>query len=188
MKRIVATLLAAAFALAPISVPAASGSASEKLLSKMEWRLVGPYIGGRVVAVAGVPDQPNLFYMGGVQGGVWKSENYGNSWENITDGKMGTISHSIGAIAVAPSNSKIIYVGTGESDIRGDWAHGEGIYKSTDAGKTWKYAGLKETREIGTIVIDPHNPDVAYASSLGHVFKPNPDRGLYKTTDGGKTW
>lgn len=188
MKRIVATLLAAAFALAPIAVPAASGSASEKLLSKMEWRLVGPYIGGRVVAVAGVPGQPNLFYMGGVQGGVWKSENYGNSWDNITDGQMGKVSHSIGAIAVAPSNSKIIYVGTGESDIRGDWANGEGIYKSTDAGKTWKYAGLRDTREISSIVVDPHNPDIAYATSLGHVFKPNPDRGVYKTTNGGKTW
>jgi photosystem II stability/assembly factor-like uncharacterized protein len=188
MKRIVATLLAAAFAVAPSAVPAASGSASEKLLSKMEWRLVGPYIGGRVVAVAGVPDQPNLFYMGGVQGGVWKSENYGNSWDNITDGKMGKLSHSIGAIAVAPSNSKIIYVGTGESDIRGDWANGEGIYKSTDAGKTWKYAGLKETLQTSSIVIDPRDSDVVYATSMGHVFKPNPDRGVYKTTDGGKTW
>ncbi|MGB6986261.1 MAG: hypothetical protein WBD74_09855 [Candidatus Aquilonibacter sp.] len=188
MKRIVATLLAAAFAVAPIAVPAASGSASEKLLSKMAWRLVGPYIGGRVVAVAGVPDQPNLFYMGGVQGGVWKSENAGNSWDNITDGKMGKISHSIGAIAVAPSNSKIIYVGTGESDIRGDWANGEGIYKSTDAGDSWRYAGLSETRQTSSIVIDPHNPNIVYATSMGHVFKPNPDRGVYKTVDGGKTW
>ncbi len=154
----------------------------------MEWRQVGPYIGGRVVAVAGVPDQPNLFYMGGVQGGVWKSENYGTSWENITDGKMGTISHSIGAIAVAPSNPKTIYVGTGESDIRGDWANGEGIYKSTDAGKSWKYAGLSETRQTSSIVIDPRNPDVVYATSMGHVFVPNADRGVYKTIDGGKTW
>jgi photosystem II stability/assembly factor-like uncharacterized protein len=188
MTRIVAILLAAVFAVVPTAVPAASGSPSKKLLSKMEWRLAGPYIGGRVVAVAGVPDQPNLFYMGGVQGGVWKSENYGSSWTNITDGKMGTVSHSIGAIAVAPSNSKIIYVGTGENDIRGDWANGEGLYKSTNAGKTWKYAGLRETREVGSIVIDPRNPDVVYATSLGHVFKPNPDRGVYKTTDGGKTW
>lgn len=188
MKRIVATLLAAAFAVAPSAVPAASGSASQKLLSKMQWRLVGPYIGGRVVAVAGVPDQPNLFYMGGVQGGVWKSENAGNSWDNITDGKMGTLSHSIGAIAVAPSNSKIIYAGTGESDIRGDWANGEGIYKSTDAGKTWKYAGLRDTRQTSSIVIDPRNPDVVYATSMGHVFKPNRERGVFKTTDGGKTW
>ncbi|HET9030034.1 MAG TPA: hypothetical protein VFN49_07650 [Candidatus Aquilonibacter sp.] len=157
-------------------------------MSKMEWRLVGPYIGGRVVAVAGVPDQPNVFYMGGVQGGVWKTENAGNSWDNITDGKMGTISHSIGAIAVAPSNSKIIYVGTGESDIRGDWANGEGVYKSTDAGETWKYAGLKETRQTSAIVVDPHNANIAYVSSMGHVFKPNADRGVFKTTDGGKTW
>ena len=154
----------------------------------MEWRLVGPYIGGRVVAVAGVPDQPHTFYMGGVQGGVWKSENAGNTWDNITDGKMGTISHSIGAIAVAPSNSKVIYVGTGESDIRGDWANGEGIFKSTDAGDTWKYAGLGETRQTSSIVIDPRDPNVVYATSMGHVFKPNSERGVYKTIDGGKTW
>jgi photosystem II stability/assembly factor-like uncharacterized protein len=188
MKRFVATLLATAFAMAPIAVPAASGSASEKLLSKMEWRLVGPYIGGRVVAVAGVSDQPNTFYMGGVQGGVWKTENAGNSWDNISDGKMGTVSNSIGAIAVAPSNDKIIYVGTGESDPRGDWENGEGIYKSTDGGDTWHYAGLRDTRETGSIAIDPHNPNVVYVASLGHVFKSNPDRGVFKTTDGGKTW
>ena len=189
MKRIVATLLAAAFfALAPSAVPAATSSASEKLLSKMEWRLAGPYIGGRVVAVAGVPSDPNLFYMGGVQGGVWKSDNAGNSWDNITDGKMGKISHSIGAIAVAPSDAKIIYVGTGESDIRGDWENGEGIYKSTNAGETWQYAGLRETRQTSSIVIDPRNPNIVYATSMGHVFKPNADRGVYKTVDGGKTW
>lgn len=174
--------------MAPSAVPAASGSASEKLLSKMEWRLVGPYIGGRVVAVAGVPDDPNLFYMGGAQGGVWKSDNAGNSWDNISDGKMGKISNSIGAIAVAQSNAKVIYVGTGESDIRGDWANGDGIYKSTDAGETWRYAGLRETRQTSSIVIDPHNPNIVYATSMGHVFKPNADRGVYKTVDGGKTW
>ncbi len=154
----------------------------------MAWRSIGPYIGGRVVAVAGVPDRPNLFYMGAVQGGVWKSENAGTTWENISDGHMGDISNSIGAIAVAPSNSKIIYAGTGESDIRQDFANGDGIYKSTDAGKTWHYAGLRETRQTSSLVIDPRNSDVVYATSMGHVFKPNPDRGVYKTIDGGKTW
>jgi len=157
-------------------------------MSKLEWRSIGPYIGGRVVAVAGVPDQPNLFYMGAVQGGVWKSENYGSSWDNISDGKMGKVANGIGAIAVAPSNSKIIYAGTGESDIRQDFANGDGVYKSADAGKTWHYAGLRETRQTSSLVVDPRNPNVVYATSMGHVFKPNPDRGVYKTTDGGNTW
>ncbi len=189
MNRFVATVVAVAFAAAPLVAPAsAANSASQKLLSKLEWRSIGPYIGGRVVAVAGVPNQPHLFYMGSVQGGVWKSENAGNSWENISDGKMGNVANGIGAIAVATSNSKIIYAGTGESDIRQDFAQGDGIYKSTDAGDSWHYAGLRETRQTSSLVIDPRNPDVVYATSMGHVFKPNPDRGVYKTTDGGKTW
>jgi photosystem II stability/assembly factor-like uncharacterized protein len=189
MKRFVAGVITAAFIAAPLVAPAsAANSASQKLMSKLEWRSIGPYIGGRVVAVAGVPDQPSLFYMGAVQGGVWKSENYGNTWDNISDGKIGKISNSIGALAVAPSNSKIIYAGTGESDIRQDFANGDGIYKSMDAGKTWHYAGLRETRQTSSLVIDPRNPNVVYATSMGHVFKPNPDRGVYKTTDGGAHW
>ncbi len=189
MKRVVASVLAAAFAAAPGAVfSAPSNSPAQTLLSKLEWRSIGPYVGGRVVAVAGVPDQPNLFYMGAVQGGVWKSENAGTTWENITDGQMGSVSNSIGAIAVAPSNSKIVYAGTGESDIRQDFANGDGIYKSTDAGKTWHYAGLRETRQTSSLVIDPHDPQIVYVTSMGHVFKPNADRGVYKTTDGGKTW
>ncbi len=189
MKRLAASVIAAAFAAATLVAPAsAENTASQKLLSKLEWRNIGPYIGGRVVAVAGVPDQPHLFYMGAVQGGLWKSENAGNSWENISDGKMGNVANGIGAIAVASSNSKIIYAGTGESDIRQDFANGDGIYKSTDAGKTWHYAGLRETRQTSSIVIHPRDPDIVYATSMGHVFEPNPDRGIYKTTDGGKTW
>ena len=189
MNRFVASAIVAAIAVAPGAANSApSNSPAQTLLSKLEWRSIGPFIGGRVVAVAGVPDQPNLFYMGAVQGGVWKSENAGTTWENISDGKMGTVANGIGAIAVAPSNSKIIYAGTGESDIRQDFANGDGIYKSTDAGKTWRYAGLRETRQTSSLVIDPKNPDVVYATSMGHVFKPNPDRGVYKTTDGGKTW
>ncbi|MBV8637637.1 MAG: glycosyl hydrolase [Candidatus Eremiobacteraeota bacterium] len=189
MKRLVASVIVAAFAVAPgAAIPAPSNSAAQSLLSKLQWRSIGPYIGGRVVAVAGVPDQPNLFYMGAVQGGVWKSENAGTTWDNISDGQMGSLANGIGAIAVAPSNSKILYAGTGESDIRQDFASGDGIYTSTDAGKTWHYAGLRETRQTSSLVIDPRNPDVVYATSMGHVFRPNPDRGVYKTTDGGKTW
>ena len=157
-------------------------------MSKLHWRSIGPYIGGRVVAVAGVPSNPHLFYMGGVQGGIWRSTNDGQSWENISDGKIPGIADSIGALAVAPSNPKVIYAGTGESDIRGDFDTGDGIYKSTDAGKTWHYAGLRDTHMTSSLVIDPRDPNVVYATSMGHVFAPNPDRGVFKTTDGGKTW
>jgi photosystem II stability/assembly factor-like uncharacterized protein len=158
------------------------------LESKLEWRSVGPYIGGRVVAVAGVPGTPNLFYMGGVDGGVWKSTDYGVKWTNLTDGQLPGTSDSIGAIAVAGSDPKVIYVGTGEADIRGDMVTGDGVYKSTDAGKTWTAAGLGDTHTISAIVIDPKDPDVVYASSMGHVFKPDSDRGVFKSTDGGKSW
>lgn len=155
---------------------------------KLTWRSIGPYIGGRVVAVAGVAGQPNVFYMGAVQGGVWRSGNYGLTWENLTDGKLPSDAYGIGAIAVAPSNAKVIYAGTGEADIRQDFAPGDGLYKSTDAGKTWHYAGLGDTHSTTSIAIDPHDARVAYVSSMGHVFKPNADRGVFKTTDGGKTW
>jgi photosystem II stability/assembly factor-like uncharacterized protein len=156
--------------------------------SALRWRSVGPFIGGRVVAVAGVPQIQNLFYMGGVDAGVWKSTDYGLHWENITDGKIPLDANSIGAIAVAPSDPNVIYVGTGEGDPRGTMVTGAGIYKSTDAGKTWHYAGLRDTHTVTAIAIDPRDPNVAYVSSLGHVFKDNPDRGVFKTTDGGKTW
>jgi photosystem II stability/assembly factor-like uncharacterized protein len=170
------------------AAPTAGPVTSQKLMGKLEWRSVGPYIGGRVVAVAGVPQNPNLFYMGAVDGGIWKSTNYGVKWENISDGKLPGSSTSIGAIAVAPSDAKILYVGTGESDIRADVITGDGVFKSTDSGKTWHYAGLRDTHTISILAVDPKNPDVVYAASMGHVFKPNPERGVFKTTDGGKTW
>jgi len=185
MKRLTAAALTAVFFAAPVATLAA-----ESLMSKLQWRSIGPFIGGRVVAIAGVPSDPSLFYMGGVQGGVWRSSNYGQSWENITDGKtgFGMNAYSIGALAVAPSNPKIIYAGTGEADVRGDFATGDGIYKTTDAGKIWHYAGLRDTHTTTALAIDPRDPNVVYASSLGHVFAPNPERGVFKTIDGGKTW
>ena len=173
--------VAAAPAAAPTPTPTLFGG-------KLSWRSIGPYIGGRVVAVAGVPAQRDLFYMGAVDGGVWKSTDYGVTWCNITDGKLPSASDSIGAIAVAPSNPAVLYVGTGESDIRSDVITGDGVFKSTDAGKTWVYAGLRHTHTISAIVVDPSNPDVVYASSMGHVFQANPDRGVFKSVDGGKTW
>ncbi len=189
MKRLAVGVSAVLFALlTPAIATSAAKSPTTAAMSKLEWRSIGPYIGGRVVAVAGVPSRPNLFYMGAVQGGVWRSDDYGQSWENLTDGKIPGIASSIGAIAVAPSNAKIIYAGTGENDIRGDFSTGDGIYKSTDGGNTWHYAGLRETHMTSSIVVDPRNPNVAYATSMGHVFAPNPERGVFKTIDGGKTW
>jgi photosystem II stability/assembly factor-like uncharacterized protein len=181
MKRI-ATFLAVIL----LALPFAARGADET--SALQWRSVGPFIGGRVVAVAGVPQNPNLFYMGGVDAGIWKSTDYGLHWENISDGKLPLGADSIGALAVAPSDPNVIYAGTGESDPRGTMVTGEGVYKSTDAGKTWQYAGLRDTHTVTSIAIDPRNPNVVYVSSLGHVFKENPDRGVFKTTDGGKTW
>jgi photosystem II stability/assembly factor-like uncharacterized protein len=157
------------------------------LTAALHWRNVGPAIGGRVVAVAGVPSRPNLFYFGGVDGGVWRSDDYGLVWENITD-RTFPGDNSIGAIAVAPSNPSVIYVGTGESDIRGDVITGDGIYKSTDAGKHWTYAGLGDTHTTMALVVDPRNANVLYVASMGHVFKPNAERGVFKSTDGGKSW
>lgn len=170
------------------ALTAASAAPTQGPEAKLKWRSVGPYIGGRVVAIAGVPSQRDLFYMGGVDGGVWKSTNYGISWTNITDHALPGSSASIGAIAVAPSNPKVIYVGTGESDIRGDLVTGDGVFRSDDAGKHWRAVGLTDTHTISAIVVDPHDPDVVYASSMGHVFISNPARGVFKSTDGGRTW
>jgi photosystem II stability/assembly factor-like uncharacterized protein len=170
------------------SLAPAAGASAQAPTSKLEWRNIGPFVGGRVVALAAVPGTTNIFYFGGVDGGVWKSTNYGISWTNITDGALPGDSNSIGALAVAPSNTKVIYAGTGESDIRGDFITGDGVFKSTDAGKTWRAAGLADAHTISKIAVDPNDPNVVYASSMGHVFKPNDERGVFKSTDGGKTW
>ncbi|MBV9972374.1 MAG: hypothetical protein JO135_03480, partial [Candidatus Eremiobacteraeota bacterium] len=140
MKRLPVAALAIALLTAPLATGAApSSSPAQQLMSKLEWRSIGPYIGGRVVAVAGVPTKPNLFYMGGVEGGIWKSNDYGAHWTNISDDQIPGVAYSIGALAVADSNSNIIYAGTGEPDIRADFATGAGVYKSTNAGKSWTY-------------------------------------------------
>lgn len=167
---------------AQISTPSA-----QTVLRALHWRNIGPGIGGRSVAIDAVPGNPFTFYFGGVDGGVWRSTNYGLTWENITDGKLKG-SNSIGAIAVAPSNPKVIYVGTGEADIRNTFVTGDGVFKTTDAGKSWKYVGLKETHTIAKIVVDPQNADVVYAASMGHVYAKNAERGVFKSTDGGAHW
>lgn len=158
-----------------------------RTLDAMHWRSIGPAIGGRVVAVAGVPGA-GIFYMGGVDGGIWRSTDYGLVWTNVTDGVFPSSSNSIGAIAVAPSDRAVIYAGTGESDIRADFITGDGVYRSSDAGKSWQFAGLRDTHTISALAVDPRDPNVVYASSMGHVFQSNADRGVFKTTDGGATW
>jgi photosystem II stability/assembly factor-like uncharacterized protein len=159
---------------------------SASLLAGLVWRDVGPMRGGRSYGVAGHADQPDTFYFGSVGGGVWKTENSGRTWVPISD--EGIPIGSIGAIAVAPSNPNIIYVGTGEPDIRSQHSYGIGMFKSTDAGKTWSHIGLEGTRQIGRVVVDPANPNRVYVAALGNVYAPNPERGLYRSTDGGATW
>ena len=168
-----------------IALPVSAQSVSPNLFNDMEWRLIGPFRAGRAVAVAGVPGDPETFYFGGVDGGVWKTTDAGTVWFPIFDKQPVA---SIGALAVSPSNPNVIYVGTGESDIRSDLASGNGVYKSTDVGATWKNVGLKETRQISRIAIDPTNPDIVYVGALGHAYGPNDDRGVFKSVDGGATW
>src|SRR5580658_3488867 len=163
-----------------------AGQYPASLLAGLQWRDVGPMRAGRSYAVAGHADLPDTFYMGSVGGGVWKTENSGRTWNPIAD--EGIPIGSIGAIAVAPSNANVVYVGTGEPDIRSQHSDGNGMYKSTDAGKTWTHIGLENTRQIGRVAVDPTNANRVYVAALGHVYDANPDRGVYRSTDGGATW
>ncbi|MDP4656455.1 MAG: glycosyl hydrolase [Algoriphagus sp.] len=164
---------------------APSGGPTEALYNAMEYRLVGPFRGGRSAAVTGVAGNPKLFYMGATGGGVWKTEDAGATWQNISDGYFGG---SMGAIAVAPSDPNVLYAGGGEVTVRGNVSSGSGMYKSVDAGKTWVSLGMENSRHIPRITVDPKNPDIVYAAVLGNLYKDTPDRGVYKSTDGGKTW
>jgi photosystem II stability/assembly factor-like uncharacterized protein len=176
-------LLAAVALLMTVVAPAQPYN--DSLFKNMKWRSIGPYRGGRVLAVAGVPGDPYTFYFGSVGGGVWRTTNGGQSWIPLWDKQP--IS-SIGAIAVADSNPNVIYVGTGESCIRGNISYGNGMYKTTDGGKTWTHIGLENTQHIARVVVHPHNPDLVYVAAFGHAYGPNPDRGIYRSSDGGKNW
>jgi len=195
VRRTVSALLAlalfASIAAGQGKTPPAKGTDSARTgydpaLRGLTWRLAGPFRGGRAVAVAGDPTRKQVFFFGAVDGGVWKTTNAGQTWSNLTDGKS-TIA-SVGAIALAPSDPNVIWVGTGETDWREDLTHGDGVWRSTDGGETWQHLGLDDTRHIGVIKVHPTNPDVAYVAAMGHAFGPNAMRGVFRTTDGGKTW
>ena len=157
----------------------------QKLYESQEFRLLGPFRGGRSAAVTGVPGKPNLFYFGSTGGGVWKTLDGGRTWSNISDGFFGG---SIGAVSVAPSDHNVIYVGGGEKTVRGNVSSGYGLWKTEDAGKTWTAAGLPQSRHVPRIAIDPNDPNTVYAAVLGNIYKPTDERGVYKSTDGGKSW
>ena len=180
----------------PAAQPAASANAAgdetansakpeEKVFKGMKYRLIGPFRGGRSLTAAGIPGDPTTYYFGATGGGVWKSTDGAVTWSSVFD-KEGT--SAIGSLAVANSNHNIVYVGTGEACIRGNISHGDGVYKTLDGGKTWKNVGLKDSRAIGKIIINPNNPDIAFVAALGHPYGPNTERGIFRTTDGGKTW
>src|SRR5215472_8636060 len=156
------------------------------LLSAIEWRMIGPFRGGRVGAVAAAWDEPRTFYFGSTGGGVWKTTDGGSYWENVSDAFFQRA--SVGALAVARADSNVLYAGMGESCIRGNVSHGDGVYKSTDAGKTWKHLGLADTRHISKVRVHPSDPNIVYVAALGHAHGPNQERGIFRTRDGGKSW
>ena len=186
---LLAATLVAAFVVAgqPITLAAQTGQAmSPDVFDALTYRMVGPSRGGRVTAVAGHRAQPATFYMGASGGGVWKTTDYGQTWRPISDGYFAT--GSIGAIAVADSDPNVVYVSTGSDGLRSNVIVGKGVYKSTDAGRTWEHLGLEDTGNSGAVIIHPQNPDIAYVAAIGNPFAPNPDRGVYRTTDGGDSW
>ena len=188
---VVASTLGVALALTflsnrlPNEVAGLAQQSDASFYSALRWRMIGPFRAGRVNAVSGVTTEPDTFYFGSVGGGVWKTINAGRTWAPIFDSQPVA---SIGALAVAPSNSKIIYVGSGEADMRDSISFGNGVYKSNDEGKTWKQVGLDNTRQIGRILVDPTKPDTVFVAALGHVYGPDANRGVYRSHDGGATW
>ncbi len=173
-------------ALTAAAIAANAQDVNPALFNGMQWREIGPFRGGRSVACSGAYSQKDVFYMGTCGGGLWKTEDAGENWTCVSDGYFKT--GSVGAIGVSPSNPDIVYVGMGETELRGNVSHGDGVYKSTDGGKTWEHMGLASTQSISRMRVHPSNPDIAWAAVMGHLYGPHPDRGVYKTIDGGKTW
>ncbi len=179
------SLVTVGIALDGVRALAQSAAYSSNLYDGMKWRLIGPFRGGRVESVTGIPNDPLTYYMGNVGGGVWKTTDAGQTWNPLWDHEPVA---AIGAVAISYSNPDIAYAGTGEACPRGDSSYGDGVYKSTDAGKTWVHLGLDDTRRIGKILVDPHDPNRVFVAALGHVYGPNEERGVFRSLDGGKTW
>src|SRR6266571_5195609 len=181
LMRRVRNAMAIAFALS-VGIGQADGGEFDSIL---RWRNIGPYRGGRTRAICGVPSQPNVFYMAPVNGGVFKSTDYGRTWQPIFDDQP---TASVGAVAVAVSNPNVVYVGSGEGLHRPDLSVGDGIYKSTDAGKTWTHLGLRDGQQIPQLAVDPRDPNKVFAAIAGHPYGPNKERGVYRSTDGGQSF
>ncbi len=184
-NRVVQCVCATVALLAAAAGVALAQQYDPNLIKGMRYRLVGPYRGGRSLSAVGVPSQPHTYYFGAVGGGLWKTTNSGMTWTSLWDNQPVS---SVGAIAVADTDPNVIYAGTGEACIRGNISHGDGVYKSLDAGKTWKHIGLKETRNVSKILVHPRNENIVFVAALGHAYGNNPERGLFRSTDGGKTW
>src|SRR5713101_4319138 len=178
-------LVAGVLAVLAAAIPASGQQFDQKLFSEMRWRCIGPFRGGRTVAITGVPHEPNVFYIAAVNGGVWKTTDTGNTWEPIFDAQE---TGSVGAIAVAASDPNVIYVGSGEGLQRPDLATGNGVYKSTDAGKTWAHLGLSDAQQITAILIDPQDANHVFVAVQGHPYGPNPERGVFRSTNGGQSF
>ena len=179
-RLVLSTLLLLAF-----SPQSRAQTVDTKLYSDIRWRSIGPFRGGRTVSISGVPNQPNVFYMAPNNGGVWKSTDYGRTWTPIFDDQP---TGSVGALAIAPSNPDVIYVGSGEGLRRPDLSTGNGIYKTTDGGRTWQHLGLRDGQQIGAIIVDPHDPNRVFVAAVGHPYGPNAERGVFRSLDGGMTW
>src|SRR5262252_6502232 len=186
MHHRIRSLAAALLAAGVLAASPVSRSASDPPeFTNLRWRLVGPFRGGRTLSATGIVGDPRTFYTGAVGGGVWKTDNGGRTWDAVMDGQPIA---SIGAVAVAPSDPRVVYVGSGEADMRSDISYGNGMYRSSDSGKTWKRIGLADTRQIGRILVDPNYSNRVFVAALGHGFGPNAERGVFRSTDGGATW
>jgi photosystem II stability/assembly factor-like uncharacterized protein len=186
VSRAAVVAIACCTGLAPYAASAqGGGEIPATAYGARHWRLVGPFRGGRALAVEGIPGDPSTFYFGSVAGGVWRTRDAGITWQPLTDSVSFA---SVGALAIAPSDPNVIYVGSGEADMRSDITYGQGMWKSTDGGAHWQSIGLRDTRQIGRILVDPHDPNLLLVAALGHAYAGNPDRGVYRSTDGGQTW
>src|ERR1035438_8076671 len=172
--------------LAAGTIIAAAAIYDASVFSSLQWRSIGPLRGGRSITSAGSPSRPNEYYFGATGGGLWKTTDGGLTWRPVTDGQLK--SSSVGAVAVSSSNADVVYIGMGETELRGNVMQGDGVYKSTDAGKTWKNVGLGDTQAISRIRVHPTNPDIVYVSALGHPYGANAERGVFRSKDGGATW